>query len=169
MILELLFNGFLLLVSIVCFADITAVAPAPRPRNMNAAQWPQMIFGLLALCIVVNMVRIWRAAPKEARGGGDLAKISVRKIVQSKLFIAIVFLFAYVYLLNVIGFILASLVFSVAYIALLGERRPLRVVVAAVVMVSVVYCIFINLEVMLPRGVSLFRDFHLMMESLVRI
>lgn len=47
MAFELLFNAFLLLVAIICFVNITMVAPEPIQGNMDAAQWPQIIFGLL--------------------------------------------------------------------------------------------------------------------------
>lgn len=169
MILELLFNGLLLAGSVICFINITLVAPDPTPGNMNAAQWPQLVFGLLAICIVVNMLLVWKKTPSEQRNLKPLKNIRISSIVKSKLFYGIIFLFLYVLLLQYTGFIPGSLLFGVLYMILLGERKPLRIIAADLILVVIIYCLFINLEVMLPRGISVFRMFHLWTEGIVRI
>lgn len=169
MILELLFNGMILAVSILCFVNITLVAPEPTPGNMNAAQWPQLIFGLLVLCLIINMLRIWKAAPPGQRNLDSLKNIRISGFVKSRLFWGIGFMFLYVLLLQYMGFIPGSLLFGGLYMILLGEKKPLRILLADLILVAVIYCLFINLEVMLPRGVSVFRTFHLWAEGLVRI
>lgn len=169
MALELIFNGLFLIVSIICFADITIIAPEPTPGSMDAAQWPQWIFGLMVICLIINMIKIWKATSDEKRNFDDIKQISLRKIITSKLFVAIMIMILYVILLKNVGFIPGSLVFSAAYITLLGERRPVRIAIATLVMVAIIYALFINLEIMLPRGIGVFRDFHLLMESIIRV
>lgn len=169
MVLELLFNSLFLLASVLCFVDVTIIAPEPTAGNMDAAQWPQCIFGLLVLCLIINIVRIWKTAPPEKRNYDEIRQISLIKIVTSKLFIGIVLLALYVVLLRNVGFIPSSLLFSVAYITLLGEKCPIRTMVAGLTMIAVIYALFINLEVMLPRGVWGFRDFHLLLEDFIRM
>ncbi|MDL2264210.1 hypothetical protein LJC31_06110 [Synergistaceae bacterium OttesenSCG-928-I11] len=45
----------------------------------------------------------------------------------------------------------------------------LRTAIGATAMTFVVYGVFINLMVMLPRGIGIFRNFHLFMEHIVRL
>jgi hypothetical protein len=167
MIGEFLFNIFLFLISVVCFVDITLVAPAPVSGNINAAQWPQVIFGLLGVCLIFNMIWIWKNSPL-CKSTLSNFKFNI-EIINKKLSIAFFLLIAFIFLLNYIGFIPGSLLFCSGYMVLLGERKLGRIVIPAFLIVLIIYCVFINLEVMLPRGISVYRTFHLFMESVIRV
>jgi len=168
MAFELLFNAFLLLAAIICFVNITMVAPEPIQGNMDAAQWPQIIFGLLIVCLIANMIKVYRETPAEKRNFDQLKGISLPGILKSKVTWAFVTLFAVIPALNTIGFIPTGLIFCVIFTMLFGERKLLRIVLAAVIITLVLYVLFINLNIMLPRGVSFFRSFHLFAEGLAR-
>lgn len=168
MAFELLFNAFLLLAAIICFVNITMVAPEPIQGNMDAAQWPQIIFGLLIVCLIANMIKVYRETPAEKRNFDQLKGISLPGILKSKVTWAFVTLFAVIPALNTIGFIPTGLIFCVIFTMLFGERKLLRIVLAAVIITLVLYVLFINLNIMLPRGVSFFRNFHLFAEGLAR-
>lgn len=168
MAFELLFNAFLLLVSIICFVNITLVAPEPIQGNMDAAQWPQIIFGLLIICLIANMIKVFKETPAEKRNFDQLKQIHLSSILRSKVTWAFVTLFAVIPALNTIGFIPTSLIFCVIFTMLFGERKPLRIGLAAVIITLVLYVLFINLNIMLPRGGSFFRSFHLFAEGLAR-
>lgn len=168
MIFELLFNAALLIVAIVCFVNITMVAPEPIQGNMNAAQWPQLIFGLLAICLVCNMINIYRKTPKEQRNLEPLKQIKLSSILKSKLTWAFVTLFAAISALNVLGFFPTGIIFCCIFTYLFGERKPLRIILPAFIITLVLYALFINLNIMLPRGTGFLRSFHLFTEGIFR-
>lgn len=168
MAFELLFNAFLLLVSIICFVNITMVAPEPIQGNMDAAQWPQIIFGLLIILLIANIIKVYRETPAEKRNFDDLKKINVNGILKSKVTWAFVTLFAVIPAFKLIGFIPTSLIFCVIYTMLFGERKPLRIALAAIIITLVLYVLFINLNIMLPRGTGFLRSFHLFAEGIAR-
>ncbi len=168
MIFELLFNAALLIVAIVCFVNITIVAPEPIQGNMNAAQWPQLIFGLLAICLVANMIKVFINTPKEQRNLEPLKQIKLSKILKSHVTWAFVTLFATIPALNVLGFFPTGLIFCCIFTYLFGERKPLRIILAAVIITLVLYVLFINLNIMLPRGMGFLRSFHLFTEGIFR-
>lgn len=168
MAFELLFNAFLLLVAIICFVNITMVAPEPIQGNMDAAQWPQIIFGLLIICLIANIIKIYKETPADKRNFDQLKGISLTGILRSKITWAFVTLFAVIPALNTIGFIPTGIIFCVIFTMLFGERKPLRIGLAVVIITLVLYLIFINLNIMLPRGTGVFRSFHLFAEGLAR-
>lgn len=60
---------------------------------------------------------------------------------------------AYIALLPLLGFILATIPFFAVLMVLFGERRPLLVAIGALAMTAVLYGIFrYGLDVFLPRG-----------------
>lgn len=168
MAFELLFNTFLLLVSIICFVNITLVAPEPIQGNMDAAQWPQIIFGLLIVGLIANMIKVYKGTPAEKRNFQQFKTISLPGILKSKVTWAFVALFAVIPAFRTIGFIPTSLIFCTVFTLLFGERKPLRIALAAIVITLVLYILFINLNIMLPRGIGIFRSFHLFAEGLAR-
>lgn len=168
MAFELLFNAFLLLIAIICFVNITMVAPEPIQGNMDAAQWPQIIFGLLIICLIANMIKVYKGTPAEKRNFDQLKGISLQGILKSKVTWAFVTLFAVIPAFKTIGFIPTGLIFCVIFTMLFGERKPLRIILAALIITLVLYTLFINLNIMLPRGTGFFRSFHLFAEGLAR-
>lgn len=69
----------------------------------------------------------------------------------------IVLVFIYLYSISIMGFIISTLIFSLLYLILLKERRPLLLSTAPIVLVAVIYFVFTQLLVVpLPRGVGIF-------------
>jgi len=61
--------------------------------------------------------------------------------------------FAYIVLIPILGFILATIPFFAVLMVLFGERRPLLVVIGALAMTAVLYGLFRHgFDVFLPRG-----------------
>ena len=60
------------------------------------------------------------------------------------------------------------LVFCIASSYLLGERKPLTMVLFSLVTVTVLYLLSMGIGVILPRGAGFLRDFALAIESLLR-
>ncbi|MDL2264211.1 hypothetical protein LJC31_06115 [Synergistaceae bacterium OttesenSCG-928-I11] len=94
MIYELCFNAFLLLVAVVCVVDVSANAPPPLPGSMSAAQWPQIVFGLMCVFIVINMIYIWKNRPDNV---GEKTAAGISSVVPKKLVVALLILFSYIF------------------------------------------------------------------------
>lgn len=167
MAFQLLFSGALTIFFAYCFIYIGAIAPEPQPDMMDGAQWPQLLLALLVFCLILNMVNIVRKTPPAERNFGALRRIDVAKLLKNKLFLGIVALFAYALILDYLGFIATTFLFCMAYSRLLGEKRIARLLAYSMLIVVVLYAVFsLGLDIMLPRGVGIFRNFALMIESL---
>lgn len=167
MALELLFNGVLALFFIYCFFYIGSIAPEPQPGTMDAAQWPQLLLGLLVIFLIINMYNIYKNTPKKERNLSAITEIKLGGFYKNKLFLGIASLFVYSFALDYLGFIVSSFLFSVAYSRLLGEKRFTRLLLYSFLSVAVLYFLFSKgLNIMLPRGVGIFRNFALFLETL---
>lgn len=167
MAFQLLVNGALAIFFTYCFFFIGMTAPPSNPTNMDAAQWPQVILFLLVALLCVNMYQIYKKTPANKRSLNIFGSTTAMEFVKSKLVIGIVFITLYATALEPLGFMLSTFIFSIAYQWLLGEKRPARLAVTALVATVVIYFIFQRaLGIMLPRGYGFLRDFALMLESI---
>lgn len=167
MAIQLLFNGGLALFFIYCFFYIDATAPEPEPGMMDGAQWPQMLLIFLVVFLAINMYRIYKSTPKEERNFSSITGINFKELYKNKLFIGIVLLFAYAFALEYLGFLLSSFLLCVAYSRLLGEKRVPQLLLYSFLSVAAIYIIFAKgLNIILPRGTGILREFALMLERI---
>ncbi|MEA4960749.1 tripartite tricarboxylate transporter TctB family protein [Lutispora sp.] len=167
MALQLLFNGALMLFFVYCYFYVGSIAPEPEPGTIDGAQWPQMLIILLVFFLAVNMYKIYKKTPKEERNFNPISGVNFANICKNKLFIGIVILFIYAFALEYLGFILSSFLLCLTYSRLLGEKRVSQLFLYSFLSVAILYFLFSKgLNIMLPRGVGLLRDFALMLESI---
>jgi hypothetical protein len=96
-----------------------------------------------------------------------ITSIDYAGIFKSKLFFGMALMFLYAVALPYAGFVPASVVMSTLYMMLLGERRVLFALRNSVISVAVLFVLFFFfLNIMLPRGIGVFRDFAIMIESI---
>lgn len=165
MALELLFNAGLLIFLIYSFFYIGNVESEPTPGLLDAVEYPRILLGLLIIFLTINIINILR---KRKEGETFKIEFDIKKIVKSKLFIGIVFLFLYVFALDYIGFIAGSIIFFLLYSRLLGEKSIPKLLISAFLSVGILYILFNSmLGIMLPRGTGVFRTFALFLESLI--
>lgn len=165
--LQLLFNGALALFFIYCFFYVGTIVPENAPGTMSAAQWPQMLLALLVIFLVVNMVNIVKKTPKEERNLSTVTSLNFKGLYKNRLFIGIVLLLVYALILDYLGFVVSTFLFSVAYSYLLGEKRIPRLLLYSFIITVILYVLFqMGLDIMLPRGIGVFRNFALMLESI---
>jgi len=128
--------------------------------------WPATLLtigiGLSAVYLVLAVVWARRKQSHEAAGAGGPAEVADEpELAQQgsiwKLVGGFVLLGAYIYLLDPIGFVPATALFSVAFLLLVGERRWWVIVAFPVVAVTVLLGVFTQLlTVSLPRGTGFF-------------
>lgn len=104
------------------------------------ASYPLFVAGLMLLCSVLLL--LGRGKPKPLTWG-DMKRVVL--VVAS--------LFLYFALMSLIGFVLASIVFTLAALLLAGERRLLVLVLYSIGLSFAVYAVFsIFLGLPLPMG-----------------
>lgn len=150
--------------SVYCFFLVGAESPAPTPTELGAAFWPRIILVAMIALLVANIVNYLKANKVTAQG--IMGEIKLGEFVKSKLFTGMVIVFVMALVMPYIGFIPSCLVFLVSYGMLLGEKRMPRLLLISVIVTIVLYALFQGpLSIMLPRGVSFFREFALVCEG----
>ena len=116
----------------------------------GAASWPRAVILLMAVGAVVQAFVRLRAAEVAER---DVPALEKRR-PPLKLAAAFALPLLYVYLLPKTGFYLTTPFFLIAYLALLGERRPLVLIGVALLIYVLINLVFTSLLfVALPTGV----------------
>ncbi len=162
---ELLFNAGLIIFFIYCYFYVGAIAPEHVEGQLDGAQWPQIILVLLVLSIAANIYKILKN-----RKDGESFKIDfdIKKIVTSKMFIGSVLLLLYSLTLDKLGFIFGSIILFMLYSRLLGQKNIIKLIISSVITVVLLYLLFNTvLNIMLPRGIGVFRTFALFIESIL--
>jgi hypothetical protein len=169
MALELIVNVLLLVLSGICFWYVGATMPVSPQNELGAEQWPQLLLVLLMIAIAYNIFKFFKThKPKEIASAFRDFLPGILRFVKSRLFrgMAIVVIMALLY--EPLGFVMTCALFLAAYGILLGERRPLVLIISSVGIMLLLYIGFsVFLGVMLPRGeIPFLRNFALFLESL---
>jgi hypothetical protein len=169
MALELIVNVLLFLFSAFCFWYVGATMPKSPDSELGAEQWPQALLILLMIAIAYNIYKYFKTNKKEditAAFAGFFP--GVIRFVKSKLFFGMIILVVMALLYEPLGFLVTSFLFLTGYGVLLGERRPVILIVSALAIMLLLYVGFsVFLGVMLPRGyIPALRNAALFLESI---
>lgn len=145
----------ILLASVGLFVAATAI-PASRFEALGAGAFPMITFALLALVAAIATVDALRKIPSRAYGhfAADTIAWARRRYL---VFVCLGALILYLLAIPKAGFSIASLVFLFALQLILMPRRPVSIMVAAIV--SLVFSFGLNwlfaevFTVFLPKGV----------------
>jgi hypothetical protein len=169
MALELIVNVVLIIAAGFTFWYVGATMPESPADEMGAEQWPQILLVLLIIAIGFNIYNYFKKhKPEEVKAALADFFPSVGRLVKSKLFLGMTLLVLLAVLYEPLGFFTACLAFMIAYGFLVGARRPMILIVSALVITIVLYISFsVFLGVMLPRGyVPFLRNFAFLLERL---
>jgi hypothetical protein len=169
MALELIVNVLLFFFSGFCFWYVGAKMPKSANNELGAEQWPQILLVLLMIAIVYNIYKYFKKNKKEEIAAAFAGFFpGVVRFGKSKLFFGMVIMVAMALLYEPLGFLASTLLFLIGYGVLLGERRPLVLILSSVVIMLLLYIGFsVFLGVLLPRGYLPFlRNFALFLESI---
>lgn len=93
--------------------------------------------------------------------------ISFHSLFTNKLVIGSIIIGVYSLILDYFGYLLSTILFIFLYMTLLSEKRLVFKIVTSLVATLVIYIIFARvLQVPLPRGIGILRDFALLLETL---
>lgn len=147
----------ILVASVLLYRNVTELPQLARYRQVGPGFWPRLCLlaiGALALGGLLRAARGWRKVATPA------PLLLGRAPVQ---FLAVIALsLAYPFAMDVTGFLVATLLFQVAILVLLGIRRVGVVLAASGVNLALLYGIFARaLQMPLPRGTGAFRALSL--------
>ena len=168
--MDIIFSVILIVGAIFLYVYIGgatgATAGLENLTDLGAAFWPRVILVLIIVLSVVNLIQAIKKM--KAEGATVTSGIDVAGFFKSKLFIGMILVFAAALILPIIGFIPTCFIFLILYGLLLGDKKYLRLVIAALLITIVVYIIFQGaLDIFLPRGKGVFRTFALALERLL--
>jgi hypothetical protein len=157
---------FLAIVGLVFYLAATSLAEqgaASGTAITNAAMYPRLIAGLLLLLIVVQLISSIRKhrlksdlTPEQSINmydGEESGPIDVKQIRRQILLSSAAFV-AYLLVLPIFGYLLATHILIIALVLILGARSIVRVLTFAVVLTFACAVVFEGLlNVHLPRGI----------------
>jgi hypothetical protein len=169
MALELIVNILIFLFCGFSFWYVGATMPKSPDNELGAEQWPQLLLILLMIAIAYNIFSYFKKHKKDeiSAAFADFFP-GVARFVKSKLFIGMCILMAMALLYEPLGFVATSFLFLVSYGILLGERRPVVLLLSGLGIMLLLYIGFsVFLGVLLPRGyIPALRNFALFLESI---
>ena len=155
MTIEIVFNLLIGLGVLFYLAQAIQLPTTDNPADVLGSGGFPIIIGIIAL---IGLAMITIHTIKEKRKV-DIPMLNLRSIDGRMVFINLLVLGAYIALLDVIGFVLATFAYLVAAPLSMGYRKPLVIAVFASVTTAVMVVVFgIVFYVPLPRGVDFFRD-----------
>ena len=165
--MDIIFSAFLIVVGIGLFVMIGADPEAVATENeLGAAFWPQLILTIIIVLSVVNIITSLKKLKSE--GKTITSDIDIAGFFNSKLFVGMMTIFIFALILPLIGFIPSCIIFLIGYGVLLDASSIPKLVVVAVLITIVIYILFQGvLDIMLPRGIGLFREFALVCERIL--
>lgn len=140
------------------------VAYQPRKHGLldtgvSGMLWPQIILWGLFLLSLLLLAQGWLNRIKGRRN--EQQNVSVAQF-WSPILLAVLGA-TYFAALDTLGFLISTLLFTALTIALLGRRRPIELPLFSVGFTGILLLIFVKLlNVPVPRGVGLFREFSLL-------
>ncbi|MFV0497927.1 MAG: tripartite tricarboxylate transporter TctB family protein [Candidatus Fimivivens sp.] len=162
--MDLLFSIFLTIFSVYCFFLVGAKSPAPTATELGAAFWPRIILAAMIALLIANIIKGYKE--NKAESFKAFKEFKIMAFFKSKLFMGMVLVFGMAMLMPYIGFMPVCFLFLMAYGALLGERRWVRLFLFSLGITLLLYVLFQGaLGIMLARGNGVFRAFALMCEG----
>ena len=175
MILEVLFSSVLIVFFGYCIINAATTLPADVAGEISAKQWSIAILVLIILFLIINIINVIRKTPKDQRSFAyTFRDFSFQNILKSRLMWGVISMLAYAALVDVLGFLITTLIFCTVFCMLLGEKKIWKAAVFSLATTIILYFVFFKgMGIILPRGSSelfggFFRTFSRSIEKFVR-
>lgn len=152
---ELIFNCLVGLGIVFFLAQAFSLPQSDNPGDVLGAGGFPVILGILGLIVLaVITAQVLRAKTRVKIPMFDLGTVDGRSLALN-----VVLLLAYVAVVDVIGFVLSTLLYLLAAGWTIGYQKPLRLAVySAAVTVTLTVVFGLLFVVPLPRGIGLLRE-----------
>jgi hypothetical protein len=158
---DLRINLGLILGSIVLFIIALSTKEIGN-ADIDSMLWPKVILilmMLLCLCSVINTLYIARKQRPQSETKVTIQPFKLSKGVMMG-FVPIIIAFVYVWIMQYIGYFLATFIIIPVLMYLLGEKRIVRLASTPMIFIFSIWIIFVKLALlMLPMGSGIFREF----------
>ena len=170
MVFEVFFSAVLILFFGYCIINAAATLPADVAGELSAKQWSIAILVLIILFLAINIYKVISKTPKEERSFAFAFKdFKFEYILKSRLIWGIISMLAYAALVDVLGFIITTVIFCTVFCMLLGEKKIWKALVFSLGATVILYFVFFKgMGIILPRGTGVFRTFSRTIEKFVR-
>jgi putative tricarboxylic transport membrane protein len=150
--------GELVFVLLLLLFALTALWQAWRIAGFSSWSSPGALPMLAALVMAVTGVKIVvdtrKLPPPEPDPGRSLAGQFVHRVTPAAIVWFTLFIAAYMFLLEPLGFVACSFLFLVGAMYALGERRILRTLAVSALSLAIIYVVFKTaFSVVLPEGI----------------
>lgn len=143
----------LLLVVFSLFMLWTAYGISGFESLTSAGAFPMVATGVMVLTGLASVVHALREQPSERQAGESLARQFVRQLTPPVWVTFTLAIAVYMLLLERLGFVIASYLFLVVSMNLLGSRRIVLNLAVSALCLAAIYAIFQTVfSVVLPRG-----------------
>jgi len=157
-------NLIILAFFIFMLLDSLKLREVRRFGEMGSGFWPIVILStatILSAFILLSSILQFKKgkgkeAPEEALSPKELAS---RKKQRNIVILCAAVTLAYIFVMQAIGFALATFLYVLAFILVLGERRRSVLIASPVVVTALILVVFSRLIAMpLPKGMGFFAD-----------
>lgn len=148
---------FILTACAVLWLNVSRLPELAQYRRVGPGFWAQiLLLGIACLAAggLVTAARAWRAAAAPSLPLLGSAPLQLLAVIGVSLL--------YPFAMDVTGFLVATVLFQLLLLLLLGIRRPASMLLASGLNLALLYAIFIRaLHLPLPRGAGFFRALSL--------
>ena len=136
-----------------------------RFGEVGSGFWPILILSTATLLSIILLVSTLIKYLNEKKKASVEASISKEALVdlksrRRKFALSVILLFIYVIIMPWIGFVLSTLIYVLAFILALEERRKYVLIISPVLVTALIVIIFAKFIVIpFPRGVGIFAAF----------
>lgn len=162
---ELVFNCLLLIACVIL--AIASVSVPIDGKDVLARYWPMGIMIVLVILLTIKILRIYKKIPPEERKFTPDFSF-MKKAGNIRFLLAVVWLLVYTWFLPIGGYLLATILFCLGVMALLGSRDFPKMLLGSICISAALFVIFSwGLRISLPRGAGPLEDFGKWLEYLV--
>lgn len=149
--LELVFNGFLMLILFGILMMSRQISGVKISSDaIGPSGFPQMIIVIAIIILVTLSYRLIKV--KKSENIVDSQKLKTVGLVMTMQF-------AYIFALNILGYIVSTLIFPFFIGRTIGYRKNATLAIFTITLTAVMVLVFGNLfSVPLPRGIGLLRE-----------
>ena len=134
-----------------------------RPGEVGSGLWPFMALAVslvLSLLMLIASIKKSRAAARENTPGLSVEAVAEKRRQRTIVTLSIVTFLAYILVMPLIGFILATLIYILAFALALGERRRWVLAVSPFLVTAVIVGVFAKfITIPFPKGIGVFAEF----------
>lgn len=147
---DLTISGVIFLASIYLYYIADCIPTSDQFKDVGAGIWPKIIFTCLMLaCIVLFVTTLRKESGAKALSG---------KEELLRLLMPVSLCIAYVAAMKWVGFLVGSMIFSIAYMCLIGYRKKAMIALISLAVPFLVGLIFLKLMyIPIPKGVGIFK------------